>query len=128
MGGAALALLPVLVLLGIGLWLFLGGVTFISSGRMGHGTEVHRPDERHELRYVVPEGLDPAPVLTALSQRGYEAALEEPEGRRIIDVTCPVGKEEDRDAIRAVIASAGATLHQEDGLEEPVRFMDEQAA
>jgi hypothetical protein len=127
MGGAALALLPLLVLLGIGLWLLLGGMTFVSSGRMGHGTEVHRPDERHELRYVVPEGQDPALVLTALAQRGYEAVLQDPEGRRIIDVTCPVGKEEDRDDVRAVIASAGATLHQEDGLDHPVRFMDEQA-
>ncbi|UNX56637.1 hypothetical protein MF406_18470 (plasmid) [Georgenia sp. TF02-10] len=130
MGGSGLALIPVLIIVAIALWLLFSGVVFAGGSRTGRSGKVLRPDPAHELRYQVPEGQDPVVVLTALHQRGYDAVLEEPEGRRIIDVTCPEDKDHDREDVRHVIAGAGTTLDEKDrtGLPQQVRFLDEQAA
>lgn len=130
MGGAGLAIIPVLIIAAIALWLLFGGLAVLGSRDVGRTGEVVRPDVDHELRYLVPEGQDPVTVLTALHQHGYRAVLEEPDGRRIIDVTCPEDKIHDREQVREVIAEAGTTLEPKDrtGLPHPVRFLDEQAA
>jgi hypothetical protein len=130
MGGAGLAWLVLLIIAAVALWLLFGGLAAVGSGRTGRKGGAARPDPDHELRYLVPEGQDPATVLTALHQHGYDAVLEEPDGRRIIDVTCPEDKIRDREQVREVIAEAGTTLEPADrtGLPHPVRFLDEQAA
>lgn len=129
--GAGIAFIGLLALGAVVAWLLISALTATGGFALGHGgTTTNRPDPSRELRYLVPDGQDPAAVMTALKVSGYDAALEEPDGRRIVDIVCPQGKERDRDGVREVIASTGITAEstQRAGLGLPIRFLDETAA
>lgn len=78
------------------------------------------------LDYEVPEGQDPAVIMVALRQEGYEATVE-PSGRHPhVLVPCPSGTERERAHVRAVVQGASVSA-LDDGvpLEQEVRFADE---
>ncbi|MBO9524374.1 MAG: hypothetical protein J7518_22785 [Nocardioidaceae bacterium] len=78
------------------------------------------------LDYEVPDGQDPAVLMVALRQEGYEATVE-PSGRHPhVLVLCPSGVETERDHVRAVVQGASVSA-LDDGvpLEQKVRFADE---
>lgn len=127
MGGAGLLFglmfVVLLVLLVLGIMGALPGVGRVTRNRRAM-VEAH--DEA--LVYEVPEGQDPAAVVTALRRDGLEAVEVMRQGRQRIVVSGPDGGEALRTRARAVIAGA-ARNYQGDPAEpgEPgeVRFIDE---
>ena len=106
-----LLVLVVLVLVAVGLrW----------AGRR-QDREVAEATSHPNLRYPVPAGRDPTPVITALQDEGYGAALH---GR---DVVVEVAEDPDRDRarVRSVISHAAANLDGDPAPPEDVRFRDE---
>lgn len=82
--------------------------------------------ETQSLEYHVPEGQDPAAVLTALRLEGYDAVVHPTDTQRI-RIACPAGLDRERARVRAVIASAGSSAIDA-GVsvdQPPVRFDDE---
>ena len=73
------------------------------------------------IRYEVPEGRDPTPVITALKDEGYAAALH---GRDVV-VQVPDEATGDRDRVRDVISRAPANLDGDPAPPEDIRFRDE---
>lgn len=107
-----LLVLVVLVLVAVGLrW----------AGRR-QDREVAEVTSEANLHYRVPEGRDPTPVITALQDEGYGAALH---GR---DVVVQVAEDRDRDRVRTVISRAAANLDGDPAPPEQVRFRDETGA
>jgi hypothetical protein len=78
------------------------------------------------LDYEVPEGQDPAVLVVALRQEGYEATVE-PSGRHPhVLVPCPSGAERERAHVRSVVQAASVSA-LDDGvpLQQEIRFADE---
>ena len=79
------------------------------------------------LRYHVPEGHDPAPVIAALEHEGFEVL---PDARRMdrndILIPCQQGKDRHREHVRAVIESVDKVNLDDDRVPTgTVRFADE---
>ena len=81
------------------------------------------------LDYVVPPGQDPALVVSALRQDGYEAA---PDPRRtdVLHIECPAGPDRERPRVRATLQSVRRTAIDTGAPMDPgpVRFVDEAEA
>ena len=77
------------------------------------------------LDYFVPEGQDPAVVLTALSAAGYSASVD-PGDVHLVHVEYPSGPDE-RERVRGTIESVRTTaIDSGSSLDpRPVRFVDE---
>lgn len=95
-------------------------VVLIRQKAQREGEVVDRP-ESERLSYQVPEGQDPAVVLTALEQEGYRPVAH---GAEIV-VPCPDGREADRSHVRAAIASAPLNTQGDPSPRADVRFTDE---
>lgn len=124
MGATVFIWFAVLLVLGVVVWLVAGFAGMATPFNRGRGEAL----EGSAVRYRVPEGQDPVAVTTALTHEGFHPALDYAGGHdRIVVVPCPHG-EEDREQVRAAIATAGTAL--QDGAPEPhrVRFLDEPAA
>jgi hypothetical protein len=78
------------------------------------------------LRYRVPVGQDPAVVVSALRQEGYDAVPEQvPEGHDVV-VPCPRGRDVHRARVRATIQHTNASSVEGDPYDvPPVTFADE---
>lgn len=80
------------------------------------------------LEYVVPEGQDPAAVVAALQNHGYQARRDPAYTHTAkVVVACPDGVEHDRPRVRAVLEQA-MPLNMDgdrDPALDPVRFADE---
>ena len=79
------------------------------------------------LDYAVPEGQDPAVVLTALSESGLEASAVNTDGRQLVVIACAPENKGAREQARSAIESIGvsaldAGVPFDNG---PVRFEDE---
>jgi hypothetical protein len=79
-------------------------------------TEVERSDRlrdshRPTLRYLVPPGQDPALVLNALNQAGYEASPDSESGPSspVVIVGAGNGGAVDREAVRATLVQVSGT-------------------
>jgi hypothetical protein len=82
------------------------------------GTEV--------LEYEVPEGQDPAAVLTALHLEGLEAVTDTRHGRQLVLIEARGGVERLRPRARAIIAhKANLNTQGDPAAEHDVRFLDE---
>lgn len=81
------------------------------------------------LRYVVPVGQDPAAVIAALRQAGYDVVREhEPTRIQELVIACPGGVDGQRSDVRAVIAHAPMDLGGAPPPEHRVVFADEPEA
>lgn len=78
------------------------------------------------LDYEVPEGQDPAVLMVALRQEGYQATAVDAGRHQHLLVPCPEGAERERARVRAVLQSATVSA-LDDGvpLRQEVRFTDE---
>jgi hypothetical protein len=80
------------------------------------------------LRYHVPEGHDPAPIIAALEHEGFEVL---PDARRMdrndLLIPCQQGKDRHREHVRAVIEGVDKVNLEGDRLPagRTVRFADE---
>jgi hypothetical protein len=78
------------------------------------------------LRYRVPEGQDPAVVLSSLRAAGYVAAADDLGGGNSgLLVSSPDGAAPDREAVRAVIVGSPLNFEGDTGGEPRPRFEDE---
>jgi hypothetical protein len=94
--------------------------------RAEHGEETREADV-DLLRYHVPEGRDPAPVIAALEQEGFEVL---PDARRTdrhdILIPCQQGRDRHREHVRAVIENVDKVNLEGDRVPiGTVRFADE---
>jgi len=116
MGAALVPALLVLVVLVVG----AVALAAISRRQRERVDETHRP-EVSTLRYLVPEGHDPVPIVTALQREGYDAVSE---GQEVV-VPCRTDPERERARVRAVIAAAPLNLEGDPASGREVRFTDE---
>jgi hypothetical protein len=108
--------------------LLLGGV--LLAGRTGARGARRRREavldaDVETLRYRVPNGQDPAMLLAALTHQGF-AAVAEPvrEGKDVV-VSCPDGRERERDRVRTTIQDASDMGGSEWPRPGRVTFLDE---
>jgi hypothetical protein len=117
--GYVLAILVVVALVAVGVML-----SRLGKERAARHEEVS--SARHTLRYDVPAGQDPAAVLVALSQGGFEA-VGDPVDPHALTIVLPLGAEQ-REEVRVLLENeAGQTLDPQDQHVPggPVRFADE---
>lgn len=90
-------------------------------------TEAHMRDPHtHALAYAVPDGQDPAVLVSALSQAGFKSAAELERGSEVLLVECP--HPEDRAKVRSIIEHVHRTSFEGSGGElqvAHVSFEDE---
>jgi hypothetical protein len=85
------------------------------TGRAGQkaGKEAQRQEPgamtTETLRYRVPDGQDPAVLMSALEQAGFRTAMDEQVAEKYLVVTCPHGREQDRPEIRTLLEGADST-------------------
>jgi len=115
-GGIALVVVAIVAITG----------SLNAAGKTQRDHEVVAEPTTDTLRYRVPVGQDPAVVLAALSQEGYDAVAEQvPEGHDVV-VACPEGRNRHRARIRATIQYANASDAEGDPYDvPPVAFADE---
>lgn len=78
------------------------------------------------LRYHVPVGQDPAAVIAALRQAGYEVVRDEAPTRiQDVIIMCPAGADKERNRVRSVIAHAPIDLEGAPAPAHEVVFEDE---
>lgn len=124
MGGGLTGLVLALVIL-----VLLATVIFfvfpLARERQKLSDEINAP-QMPRLEYHVPEGQDPAAILTALRLEGYHATVHPTDTQRV-RVACPAGLDRERARVRAVIANAGSSaIDAGVSVEQPpVRFDDE---
>lgn len=113
------AVVPVLIVLAV---LVVAALVLSSASRRQRGQveETHRP-EVGTLRYAVPDGQDPAAVVNALQQEGFDAVAEGPD----VVVPCRTDPQRERAHVRWVIATAPLNLEGDPAPEREVRFRDE---
>jgi hypothetical protein len=114
----AVSLIPVLIVLVVAL-LLIGGVVHLAQRQERLAAE--RPTAP-TLRYLVPEGQDPAAVLEVLHAEGYDAV---PEGGETVVVTLLVDSPRERQRVRAALEDMDRNAEPSPSQGEPVRFLDE---
>jgi heme/copper-type cytochrome/quinol oxidase subunit 2 len=81
---------------------------------------------RESLVYEVPEGHDPAVIVTALRNDGLEATEVLRQGRQRVVIACPERREDLRPRARAVIAhEARLNFEGDPATQREVTFLDE---
>lgn len=117
--------IPIVILLVI--------ILFVVLGIAARATQQSRKaadmaDAGETVQYVVPEGQDPAAVIAALQNHGYDARRDpDYTHTAMVVVQCPEGVEHDRPRIRTVLEQA-IPLNMDgdrDPALDPVRFADE---
>ena len=74
----------------------------------------------------MPEGLDPATIVTALRNDGLQATEVMRQGRQRLVIACPDGRTDLRPRARALIANeADLSFEGDPALREEVTFVDE---
>lgn len=105
--------------------LIITAVRALRSRRSSHSTP-DPSDQRRSLRYHVPVGQDPAAVIAALWQGGYEVVREHaPTHIQDLIITRPDGAGLERNAVRAAIARAPIDLEGAPAPGHEVVFGDE---
>jgi hypothetical protein len=116
----------VLVVVAVGLVL----VKRFGSNAVEQSDRLQDPD-RPTLRYLVPAGQDPAVVLGALRNAGYDASPDSEPGPSspIVIVGSPAGEPIDRERVRATLGELDqVNVNPEESAPldlPPVRFVDE---
>jgi hypothetical protein len=106
--GIFVGALVAVVLAVIGWWVF----STLAAGRMGRQAEQqHAPGDPHveTLRYVMPDGQDPAVVISTLDSAGYTADLDVVAGDKQIVIACPAGRDRERARVRSVLGASDTT-------------------
>ena len=99
-----------------------------SRGHVGRERERERiTDTRHEsLVYEVPEGQDPATIVTALRNDGLDATEVLRHGRQRVVIACRDGRGDLRPRARALIANEADLSYEGDPAQNrDITFVDE---
>ena len=120
--GSAMAILIWLVIIAAAAWFLAGGGLAALSGGRKRADDLPAEDA---LRYVVPEGQDPAAIVALLAPKGYVTKLEEPGHERVLVINTEDDGRPDRTVVRALIAEANTTIQDPVLMATDVRFADE---
>lgn len=123
----AAPIVPVIVL---AIVVIIIAMALLRSGRQAEERKL-RAQERpaDTLRYHVPTGQDPAAVIGALANEGYDAVRDSEANTTDILVLCAAGKERERAHVRAVIEHvAPLDMEGHPTPPHPVAFADEPRA
>lgn len=120
-------MLATAVVVGVIIVLIAGVVFFgYTSAKAGKEGEAGVDPRVEHLSYPVPDGQDPAVLMAALTEAGYDAASEVVEGKPHVVVACPAGRDRERAHVRQVIRDTGTTGMTGTPFEpEQVVFQDE---
>jgi hypothetical protein len=107
--------------------LVIGAIAVVRMARRNQEREAWaKSSETQSLRYSVPEGQDPAAVMAALRQEGYEPIQDQDTAGRDVLIPCPAGKDRDRARVRAILVHvAPLNLEGDPADTSSVRFADE---
>jgi hypothetical protein len=107
-------------------------VGFMALRRRGEAqvakqTSIEQEPPTSSLLYPVPPGQDPALLVSTLESHGYPAVAEIDAAGQTLHISCPEGRDRDRERVRQLLEGvdttaidAGRPMH-----EHPVRFRDE---
>jgi hypothetical protein len=126
-------MLPVLVVVLVVVLVLVGAAALLrraTASQVEHSDRLQNAD-RPTLRYEVPPGQDPAVLVTALTQDGYDVSADADPGASapVVIIGRPGGQAPDREAVRASLS-----LLNETNVDPPasarverrrVRFLDE---
>lgn len=123
---ALILVLAVVAIVLVAAFVLGGGAA--AKTRASRRTTVHDElaDRADTLDYEVPRGQDPALLVAALRQDGYDAAPD-PRRTNLLHIECPSGPDRERPRVRATLESVRHTV-MDTGAPvdpEPVRFADE---
>jgi hypothetical protein len=115
-----IVLIPVLILAAVAV---VGVLALRSWGQRRTVVDDELAGDSPTLDYLVPPGQDPAALMAALQEDGYQAA---PDPRRtdLLHIACPTGLDRERPRVRATLESAERGV-SDDSPTGPVRFVDE---
>ncbi len=82
------------------------GYSARTTGKVAKKAEAQdaRDPRVEALDYQVPDGQDPAVLISALQSEGYTADLEVRDAGRYLAIACPAGRERERARVRNVLA------------------------
>jgi hypothetical protein len=89
-------------------WPFLTGRAGRKAAEQAERQEPGAPGVE-TLRYRVPDGQDPTVPMSALERAGFSAALDEAAAEKYLAITCPHGRDRDRDEVRRVLDGVDRT-------------------
>lgn len=128
MGGPMAWGLLILILLVIAAVIVYSG-GFFKSTAAGDVDPEGTVDAGRHVRYEVPNGQDPAVVMAALMESGYDCApdTDTPTPRPVVTIALRDTTTEERERVRALLAETRATnLGGPPAVDTtPVRFLDE---
>ena len=118
-----IVLIPILIVAAVAV---IAVLALRSFGRRRAAVDDELTADTQTLDYVVPPGQDPALLISALQEDGYQAAPD-PRRTNLLHIACPSGLNRERPRVRATLQSvrgtgidAGAPMSP-----DPVRFADE---
>lgn len=122
-----IAAVVLLILLGVAVLVFGAGGVRVLRQRQVALREDAVTERVPSLRYVVPPGQDPAAVMAALMNEGFEVVRDDAATHsQDLLILCPAGIERERARARAVIAhDAGIDMEGHPMPERAVIFADE---
>lgn len=126
MGGPlAYGLLILVVVVVVAVFLY-GGLLSKSASAGEVDPEAPVEAGRH-VRYEVPLGQDPAVVMEALVEAGYDVAPDTDTPRNVVTIRLPDTTARERERVREIVAEARATNLGGPPVVDttPVRFLDE---
>jgi hypothetical protein len=117
-------LVPILLVI---LVLVIASVAVVRMNRRKEAREARaKSGETEFLRYRMPEGQDPAAVLAALRQEGFDPVQDSETAGREVLIPCPAGKDRERARVRAILLHAAPLNLEGDPADtSSVRFADE---
>lgn len=122
-GGVGIVVVLVLVVIGLLVW---GTASVVRGGKREIARQdLAKSDQMDTLTYVVPEGQDPAAVMAALRQEGFEPVRDRDTPEQRIIIPCREGLDRVRPQVRVVIRDAGLNLDDDSYRLDEVRFVDE---
>jgi hypothetical protein len=100
------------------------------AGRIGARAARRRREavvdaDMETLRYRVPNGQDPAMLLASLTHSGFAAVTEPVRDGKDVVVSCPDGRDNQRDRVRTAIQDASDMGGSDWPRPQHVRFLDE---
>jgi len=126
MGGAGLVWGFIVVVVGVVAIFLLVPLVQRYNAQRRRAEELTRSDSVSTVRYVVPQGQDPAVVMANLRHEGFEPVGDSTATEQEILVPC--SSDVDRDRIRHAIAAAPTSLEggpHPAGDDSEIRFTDE---
>ena len=116
-----IVLIPILIVAAVAV---IGVLALRAWGRRRTAVDDELAGDTQTLDYLVPQGQDPAVLISALKGDGYQAAPD-PGRTNLLHIACPSGLDRERPRVRATLEAARLSGPGTGTSPEPVRFVDE---